>query len=129
MAKPRIVNGEIRASCSYCRQEFSQDQMLAQLTYCKPCWRAYMRFKRYGITAEEYAERCSKQRNVCAICEHPNVVPRKNSTVNNLAVDHDRITGKVRGLLCGLCNRGIGYMRHDPKLLSRAARYLVGWSQ
>jgi hypothetical protein len=33
-------------------------------------------------------------------------------------------TGRVRGLLCGHCNKAIGLLRDDPILLTKAAQYL-----
>jgi len=38
-----------------------------------------------------------------------------------LHVDHDAITGRVRGLLCPDHNLLIGRWNHDPTLLRRAA--------
>lgn len=72
--------------------------------------RTAMRAKRYGITREQLL---TLMENPCAICgkasEH---------------VDHDHATGKVRGALCGLCNKGLGQFRDSLTLLVKAAAYL-----
>jgi len=75
------------------------------------------RLKQYGITIEQYEEMFRKQRGLCAICKKPEDKFR-------LAVDHNHITGKVRGLLCHNCNPAIGKFNHDVILLSRALKYL-----
>jgi hypothetical protein len=44
---------------------------------------------------------------------------------NNTAhVDHDHVTGEVRGLLCHACNIGIGGLRDSIALLKNAVAYL-----
>ena len=37
---------------------------------------------------------------------------------------HNHQTGKVRGLLCGHCNRALGYLREDLSLLPKIQAYL-----
>jgi hypothetical protein len=59
------------------------------------------------------------QNGCCAICGvHQSEVSKRFS------VDHNHSTGKVRGLLCNHCNRGLGHFRDDPMLLEFAAQYL-----
>ena len=39
-------------------------------------------------------------------------------------IDHDHTTGKIRGVLCQVCNTGLGKFRDDPELLLRAAEWV-----
>ena len=54
--------------------------------------------KQYGLTLELYNALLLSQGGVCAICK---TKPHKRS----LNVDHDHLTGVVRGLLCYKCNK------------------------
>lgn len=73
--------------------------------------------KRYGMTLADYDALLEKQNGCCAIC-------KQKDQWFCLAVDHCHITNRVRGLLCSLCNRGIGLFRDSPEFLERAAQYL-----
>lgn len=73
----------------------------------------------YGITLEDYEAMLEKQGGTCAICESS--IPGGNGA---FSVDHCHSTGKVRGLLCRLCNSGLGHFRDSPGLLYRAVEYL-----
>lgn len=75
---------------------------------------------RYGITLAEYDRMLAEQGGVCAICQRP---PTAHIRARRLSVDHDHGTGRVRGLLCDACNRGIGSIP-DPTWLQNAASYL-----
>ena len=79
---------------------------------------AWMLRREYGMSVADYEALLSVQGGRCAICNCP---PRANCKLN---VDHDHQTGKVRGLLCGHCNSGVGYFRDNPELLNASIQYL-----
>lgn len=66
----------------------------------------------YGLTLEKYDEILTSQKNVCAICGRSEKEENQFKKLP-LAVDHNHITGQVRGLLCGDCNRAIGNFQVD----------------
>jgi Recombination endonuclease VII len=76
--------------------------------------------KQYGLTIEGYQELLDSQGGVCAICGTDEI----RGFGKRLAVDHCHDTNKVRGILCGNCNRGIGAFAHEPARLEAALRYL-----
>ena len=91
--------------------------------------RRHRLMKHYGITPEQYAELFDSQGRCCAICKTDEPGGRHKDSKNrsdwHWAVDHDHVTGRVRGLLCDLCNRAIGFFRDDPEIIVAAARYVA----
>jgi hypothetical protein len=78
----------------------------------------------YGLSETQYAEWVLKQNGKCAICgQAPSGRNRKEW---NLDVDHDHITGAVRGLLCSPCNRALGLFTDSKEKLESALVYLDG---
>jgi hypothetical protein len=75
--------------------------------------------KHFGITIDDYFDMLDSQGGGCAICDG-----RENGRYEYMSVDHCHKTGRIRGLLCSNCNRGIGLLRDDPELLEKAAKYL-----
>lgn len=77
-----------------------------------------MNLKKYGITVEDKENMCKNQNGCCAIC----VNPFKNA--RDTHVDHDHLTGKVRGLLCSRCNLILGHAKDSQIILKSAIQYL-----
>lgn len=78
--------------------------------------------RKYNLSLEEVTALWTAQGNKCAICK---IEKEKVSTNNGLHIDHCHTTGKVRGLLCGNCNRGLGMFEDSPELLQSAINYLL----
>lgn len=76
---------------------------------------------RYGITIVQYEGMVSAQEDKCAICGDGRE-QRKYRV--DLVLDHDHVTGKLRGLLCDHCNKAIGFLKDDTGRLRAAAEYL-----
>jgi hypothetical protein len=72
----------------------------------------------YGVTPEWVDATIVAQRG-CAICKVEDAVKR-----GGWHVDHDHSTGKTRGVLCGHCNRGMGFLKDDSEICAAAAEYL-----
>lgn len=73
----------------------------------------------YGISLDQYNQMLSDQGGLCAICRSTCLSGKRLST------DHNALTGKVRELLCGNCNRGHGYYGEDLARMARAQVYLA----
>jgi hypothetical protein len=73
--------------------------------------------RRYQMTIDEYDALLAEQGGVCAVCGQ---APGDTA----LHVDHDHATGRIRGLLCFSCNRGLGCFNDDASLLANASGYL-----
>jgi dCMP deaminase len=81
--------------------------------------RAWRLMNYYGMTPEQYEALFVLQGGMCAICHNPPLGKE------NLSVDHDHKTGKVRGLLCQNCNRAIGGLQESMGNLRGAINYLT----
>lgn len=90
-----------------------------------PRWGVYCgsharRFRKYGLTEQDLVGMLTRQKSRCAICG-----TAEPGSAGEWCVDHDHITGQIRGLLCGRCNSGIGLLQDDPDIIKAAARYVT----
>lgn len=87
---------------------------------CKECAKirasSTFRQRRFGLSNAQFVQMIAKQHNLCAICGQPEEV--------TLCVDHRHSDGKVRDLLCRLCNMMLGSAHDNPEVLRKGAEYL-----
>ena len=87
-------------------------------SWCRECRTEYRnancRGKFRAVISDEALAKIKATVTQCVIC----------GADGKLVVDHDHKTGKIRGMLCNHCNRGLGHFRDDPMLLEFAAQYL-----
>jgi hypothetical protein len=77
--------------------------------------------KKYRITLEEFEAMIEAQDGRCAICS---IGLEAGNGRAGAHVDHDHDTGRVRGALCGNCNRGLGMFSDSRAVVERALAYL-----
>jgi len=73
----------------------------------------------YNITLADYQALELLQENKCACCGI-----HKKELSKPLVVDHDHLTGKIRGLLCDACNVAIGGLGDNINSVYKAIEYL-----
>ena len=106
VSEPRIVHKMGRLKVY--RNSRLRQQKVRRRTYHYEIW------KKYRLDPDVYDRMVIEQEGRCLICGEP----------SDLVVDHDHKTGEVRGLLCSLCNSGLGMFRDRIGSLVSAAHYL-----
>ena len=86
---------------------------------CLDCRRtktySYRLKTQYDLSLDQYLLMIESINGICPIC---------TESGHKLVVDHCHKTGKVRGLLCDICNRLLGHARDSKEILDRAKEYL-----
>ncbi len=107
--------------CKECGLEDTKDKFAENRWVCISCWipikNLNSRLNKRKITLKEFDTMKEKCNNKCEIC-------KIDFNENNLFIDHDHITGKVRGLLCNKCNTGLGQFDDNDNLVEIALKYL-----
>lgn len=80
--------------------------------------------KHFGVTLTQYEKLFADQNGVCAICSQPEKSKAADGGPRAMPVDHCHVTGRVRGLLCTACNRGLGMFGDSEESLFAAIKYL-----
>lgn len=74
--------------------------------------------RKYGITAAQWDALLESQDGRCACCGTPDPGRRWDT-------DHDHDTGRLRGILCGECNRLIGRLGDRAELVIERCMEMV----
>jgi hypothetical protein len=115
-------------------------------SWCRECWKIQEAIRReklgpkgrknrklknlYGINIEQYQAMLKEQSNLCAVCGNKeSMVNSKSNKVQKLCVDHNHTTGKVRGLLCTACNKGLGMLKDNPDIVLSGYNYLMKYEE
>lgn len=79
---------------------------------------------RRGVNGIEYDAMVEAQDGLCLTCGRPERKRRADGTMFTLSVDHDHVTGRVRGLLCIACNSALGMIGDSIPTLRSMIAYL-----
>ena len=93
-------------SLEYEEMFYPEGQRVNVYNFKKPLTRLEINRKhKYGLSNEDFLKMANAQDGKCAACgSHQTKV---------LEVDHNHVTGKVRGLLCRKCNSKLGWLEKD----------------
>lgn len=105
--------------CNACRLVYSKAYRAKHAEKVRAQGRKSNLKTRHGVTPEWYATTLAAQGNGCAICASP-----PDGRWRRHPIDHDHATGRVRGVLCNRCNRGLGLFSDSADRLQAAAEYL-----
>lgn len=81
---------------------------------CKDCWSLHGRAIRYGLTRDQVIDMLARPCDSCG----EEVEPRWKH------IDHDHVSGVVRGILCNSCNVSLGLMNEDANRLRALIDYI-----
>jgi hypothetical protein len=110
-----------RAFCKECYNAQSMDTYFEQSGKEKQKKRSFRSLMAsYGITEEIYEQERINQNYCCKLCgTHENTQHH-----GRLHVDHCHETGLYRGLLCNVCNMGLGAFKDNTYVMQKAIEYL-----
>lgn len=102
-------------------------------TYCTKCAKEkqseWYYQRTHGLNLKERDALLETQNGNCAICgshtEFQFKAGKHTNTGEYAVVDHCHDSKKIRGILCGHCNTGLGAFKDDIVKLNAAIEYLI----
>lgn len=101
----------LQSQCKPCKTEVKREWIQENREKVK--WNAI--YTKYRLRKPDYEAMVSSQAGRCAICEEGLINPH---------IDHDHVSGVVRGLLCPRCNQLVGWLEQCSDLILTAQKYI-----
>ncbi len=126
--KERLSSGILRYAT--CRRKRGREYYHRSQRYRKKMREQYYQ-RTYGVSFKELDVILAEQEGRCVICRTyrkdcpaPKASRYETVYVQHLYVDHDHVTGNVRGLLCNTCNAAIAFLKNSLAFIDAARVYL-----
>lgn len=104
--------------CNTCKLEKEEKDFYPYKYYtrneCKDCTALKHGWYKYKLSIKDNIAMRVAQNNKCAMCKEN----------KKLCVDHNHLTGEVRGLVCHRCNIFIAMVERNTQLLEKVKSYL-----
>jgi hypothetical protein len=85
-------------------------------------WKESHLLRKYKIDFKDYEDLFDFQGGLCPICGH--ILSFEEKGLESPCLDHDHLTGEVRGIIHSRCNLALGFLKDDVEALKRAIFYL-----
>ncbi len=122
------ASGNKRPDCKECNKQKVREYELKKPDRKKKYREKMKEFERnrrycraYKLTSKQVEAMFEKQQNRCAICNKHKIELKRP-----MHIDHNHLTGVIRGILCFHCNSALGKLKGDngPELLIKAIKYI-----
>ena len=104
---------KVVAKCSFQYEECSNVRNHIGGTYCQYHSNIMHKSNKYNISPLDVLKMYKV--DTCEIC---------NNYMDKKCIDHDHITGKVRGMICQNCNVLLGHAKDNTDILQKCIKYL-----
>ena len=104
---------EVTAKCSFKQDKCNELRNHIGGTYCQYHYNVMSKSNKYNISPEDVL--VLYDINTCNIC---------NKSMSKKCIDHDHVTGIVRGMICHNCNLVLGYANDNIDILEKCIKYL-----
>ncbi len=108
----------------FAKNQFGKNNRILRRPVCKECYAQKKTIdpKLRRVYVKEHPAPAIGTRFTCPICQKSKIREHKNE----VCLDHNHKTGKIRGWICGSCNASIGKFNEDVNILERAIKWLKG---